>query len=145
MISMFSLINLQSMLFQIASFLHSCTELQLCSTSGCPYGEDCQYLHYFPGGLRAVQQMAGRSNPAPVPPARNPFAPPPPLRNTAFGPVLKLRMCNKYNTSEGCKFGERCCFAHGRQELGKTVTFKMSVDASIVGIVIGKGGINTGP
>lgn len=117
-----------------------------------------------------------------MPPAGNPVAPPL-FRDSAFSPALKSRICNKYNTAKGCKFEERCYFAHGQQELGKPVvssryapiaarpsmgggepglwghlaphgvrpttifhafaTWKISVDASIVGIVVGEDGVNT--
>ncbi|RCV15071.1 hypothetical protein SETIT_3G029300v2 [Setaria italica] len=91
----------------------------------------------------------------------------------------KTRMCTKYNTVEGCKFGEKCHFAHGERELGRpaymshegppmggryggrpeppppvamgppagnfgaSATAKISVDASLAGGIIGKGGVNT--
>ena len=95
--------------------------------------------------------------------------------------AVKTRMCNKYNTADGCKFGEKCHFAHGEWELGKPIipshdghmapsmggrfaanmeppqptglaaatsfgasaTAKISVDASLAGAIIGKGGMNT--
>ncbi|KAF0915140.1 hypothetical protein E2562_034058 [Oryza meyeriana var. granulata] len=94
---------------------------------------------------------------------------------------VKTRMCNKYNTAEGCKWGSKCHFAHGERELGKpmlldnsmphpmgsmlngqieappmpgpdivppstfgaSATAKISVDASLAGGIIGKGGANT--
>lgn len=117
---------------------------------------------------------------------------PPPSRNVGPRPSLaqpngssqlsvKTRMCNKYNTAEGCKYGEKCHFAHGEWELGKPVapsiddprgiglppipghpgrpmpppipgpissfgasaTAKISVDASLAGAIIGKGGVNS--
>uniref|UniRef100_A0A0D9WAV2 C3H1-type domain-containing protein n=1 Tax=Leersia perrieri TaxID=77586 RepID=A0A0D9WAV2_9ORYZ len=93
----------------------------------------------------------------------------------------KTRMCTKYNTTEGCKFGDKCHFAHGERELckpaymshesamapmggryggrpeapppaamgppagnfGASATAKISVDASLAGGIIGKGGVNT--
>ncbi|KAG6536185.1 hypothetical protein ZIOFF_001234 [Zingiber officinale] len=153
-------------------------DIILSSTSGCPYGEGCHFLHYFPGGLQAVQQLTNLGNPALAPAAWNPVAPPP-FHNGA-SPIVKTRMCNKYNTAEGCKFGERCHFAHGERELGKlsskdapiaapppmggrlgarfdpvppgvdpaasfgaSATAKISVDASLAGAIIGKGGVNT--
>ncbi|XP_074559372.1 zinc finger CCCH domain-containing protein 14-like [Curcuma longa] len=151
------------------------------STAGCPYGEGCHFLHYFPGGLQAVQQMTNLGNPVMTPPARTSVALPP-FHNGLSAPLVKTRMCNKYNTPEGCKFGERCHFAHSEQELGKPVlpsneasiaaplplggrmgprfdlappgvdpassfgasaTAKISVDASLAGAIIGKGGVNT--
>ncbi|KAL5539880.1 hypothetical protein UlMin_043579 [Ulmus minor] len=33
-------------------------------------------------------------------------------------PAVKTRLCNNYNTAEGCKFGDKCHFAHGEWELG---------------------------
>lgn len=134
------------------------------SIEGCPFGEKCHFLHYFHGGYNAVAQMMNL-----------------PLISTAQattqnGPqaVLKSKMCNKYNTPEGCKFGEQCSFAHGDWELGKPIaptrddprtlpppvsgrhappsvattfgasaTAKISVDASLAGAIIGKGGVNS--
>lgn len=49
---------------------------------------------------------------------RNPV-PPPSFPDGSSPPVVKTRMCNKYNSSEGCKFGDRCHFAHGEWELGR--------------------------
>ncbi|KAF7089285.1 hypothetical protein CFC21_092288, partial [Triticum aestivum] len=34
-------------------------------------------------------------------------------------PTVKTKLCNKYNTAEGCKWGDKCHFAHGERELGK--------------------------
>ncbi|KAM1101333.1 hypothetical protein ACFX13_007838 [Malus domestica] len=38
-----------------------------------------------------------------------------------MGPIhLEInRICNKYNSAEGYKFGDKCHFAHGEWELGK--------------------------
>ncbi|XP_054791678.1 zinc finger CCCH domain-containing protein 44-like [Prosopis cineraria] len=118
-------------------------------------------------------------NLAPVTPAapRN-VAAPPPIHNGST-PVVKTRICNKYNSAEGCKFGEKCHFAHGEWELGKPIassvedhravgpiagriapsrmepppgpmasfganaTAKISVEASLAGAIIGKGGVNS--
>lgn len=94
---------------------------------------------------------------------------------------VKTRMCNKVNTEEGCRFGDKCHFAHSERELGRSsvqgpehysprrgrlsaggggfdrspsglgaaasfgasATAKISVDASLAGAIIGKGGVNT--
>ncbi|CAL9191245.1 unnamed protein product [Musa hybrid cultivar] len=156
------------------------------STAGCPFGEGCHFLHYVPGGLQAVAQMNNLGNPALAPPVRNPAALSA-IHDGAPAPAVKTRLCNKYNTAEGCKFGDRCNFAHGEQELGKpkvsstdgpmappmggrpggrydpvrrfepvppstvgaaasfgvSATAKISVDASLSGAIIGKGGVNT--
>ncbi|KAL2540870.1 Zinc finger CCCH domain-containing protein 36 [Abeliophyllum distichum] len=147
------------------------------STSGCPFGEGCHFLHYVPGGIKAVTQMLG-SNPALPPAARNPVVQPS-FPDGSSPPAVKTRLCNKYNTAEGCKFGDKCHFAHGEWELGKptvpshedpramgqmpgrygggrieqtppsaasfgaTATAKISVDASLAGAIIGKGGVNS--
>lgn len=96
-------------------------------------------------------------------------------------PTVKTKLCNKYNTAEGCKWGDKCHFAHGERELGKhtfinnsmpphmgprptthfgppampnpgmstpagfgaSSTAKVSVDASLAGAIIGRGGVNT--
>lgn len=145
------------------------------STAGCPFGENCHFLHYVPGGYNAVAQMM---NLAPAPVSRN-MAAPPPIPDGSSPSGVKTRMCNKYNTAEGCKFGDKCHFAHGEWELGKPVapsqddslamgailsrfpgrieppapapvtgfgdsaTAKISVDASLAGAIIGKGGVNS--
>ncbi|GAB4843784.1 hypothetical protein Ancab_013749 [Ancistrocladus abbreviatus] len=146
------------------------------STSGCPFGESCHFLHYVPGGYNAVAQMMNLGPTIP-PPSRN-VAAPPPVPNGSAPPAVKTRMCNKYNTAEGCRFGDKCHFAHGEWELGKPVapshedpraigavpgrfprneppasglaasfgasaTAKISVDASLAGAIIGKGGVNS--
>lgn len=53
-------------------------------------------------------------------PTRN-LMPPATIPNGLPSPSVKTRMCNKYNTPEGCKFGEKCHFAHGERELGKPI------------------------
>ncbi|KAL5545470.1 hypothetical protein UlMin_005157 [Ulmus minor] len=149
------------------------------STSGCPFGESCHFLHYFPGGYSAVSQMMNLS-PAGPPASRNMTAAPP-APNGSSAPALKTRLCNKYNSAEGCKFGDKCHFAHGEWELNKhaapvhdnprtmappipnrssgrmepqrppgpassfgaSATAKISVDASLSGAIIGKGGVNS--
>ncbi|XP_054801008.1 zinc finger CCCH domain-containing protein 14-like isoform X2 [Prosopis cineraria] len=146
------------------------------STAGCPFGESCHFLHYVPGGYNAVAQMMNLT-PA-VPPASRNFAVPPPIPNGTAPPTVKTRICNKYNTAEGCKFGDKCHFAHGEWELGKPIatsvddhrtmgpissrsasrmepppgpvgsfganaTAKISVEASLAGAIIGKGGVNS--
>lgn len=155
------------------------------STAGCPFGEGCHFLHFVPGGYNAVAQMTNMPNPALAPPARGPMGPPP--IPDIHGPpqsAVKTKMCNKFNTAEGCKFGDKCHFAHGERELGKAImpshdgplapppmgggrmggrleqhppsagtgvpasfgasaTAKISIDASLAGAIIGKGGVNT--
>ncbi|KDP24619.1 hypothetical protein JCGZ_25535 [Jatropha curcas] len=89
------------------------------STAGCPFGESCHFLHYVPGGYNAVAQMMNLA-PAVTPVSRN-IAAPPAVSNGSTQPLVKSRLCNKYNSAEGCKFGDKCRFAHGEWELGKAV------------------------
>ena len=145
-----------------------------CSTSGCPFGEGCHFLHYFPGGYQAVSKMTNLGGTTIAPPGRTTMDGPP-------TPTVKTRLCNKYNTAEGCKWGDKCHFAHGERELGKpmlmdsymptrmgprptghfapppmanpglatpasfgaSATAKISVDASLAGGIIGRGGVHT--
>lgn len=90
------------------------------STSGCPFGEGCHFLHYVPGGFKAVSQMLNLgSTPAhPPAPPRNSGVPPS-FPDGSSPPAVKSRLCNKYNSAEGCKFGDKCHFAHGEWELGR--------------------------
>ncbi|KAM0052244.1 putative transcription factor C3H family [Helianthus debilis subsp. tardiflorus] len=81
------------------------------STSGCPFGEGCHFLHYVPGGYSAVKQLTNVSGPLG---RKAPMQQPPPF--AADGP-LKSKLCNKMNTPEGCKFGDKCRFAHSEVEL----------------------------
>jgi hypothetical protein len=91
------------------------------STSGCPFGEGCHYLHYVPGGVNAIP---------PIPTLGNTFGAAsrkaigftpsvPPLDKPDPGLGFKTRLCNRYGTNEGCQFGDKCHFAHGEKELRK--------------------------
>ncbi|CAD6247709.1 unnamed protein product [Miscanthus lutarioriparius] len=82
------------------------------STSGCPFGEGCHFLHYFPGGYQAVSKMTNLGGTTIAPPGRTTMDGPPTR-------TVKTCLCNKYNTAEGCKWGDKCHFAHGERELGK--------------------------
>ncbi|KAL0404992.1 UNVERIFIED_CONTAM: Zinc finger CCCH domain-containing protein 14 [Sesamum radiatum] len=145
------------------------------SMAGCPFGENCHFLHYFPGGYNAVAQMM---NLAPGPATRTAVVPPQ-TQNGSAPAAVKTKLCNKYSTAEGCKYHDKCHFAHGEWELGKPIiqaqedpraigaipgrfaaraeppvlgpagsfgasaTAKISVDASLAGAIIGKGGVNS--
>ncbi|KAI3982321.1 hypothetical protein MKX01_037854 [Papaver californicum] len=158
------------------------------STSGCPFGEGCHFLHYVPGGIHAVAQMNNLGgNQSHQPPSRNPLRPPPMMADVTSPSSAKTKMCSKYNSTEGCKFGDKCRFSHGDREFGKLIgspyedprvmgipphlmgrmpnryeqqppppqslaaaasfgasaTAKISVDASLAGAIIGKGGGNS--
>lgn len=146
------------------------------STSGCQFGESCHFVHYVPGGYNAVAQMMN------LPPISRVAPPSQPAPNGSAA-TAKTRMCNKYNSGEGCKFGDKCHFAHGEWELNKpmapsyedpramgpgpgpmqgrfggrneplpppaaagfgaSATAKISIDGSLAGAIIGKGGVNS--
>ncbi|GER25043.1 zinc finger CCCH domain-containing protein 14 [Striga asiatica] len=88
------------------------------SASGCPFGEGCHFLHYVPGGIKAVTQILG-NNPALPPNARNPMGPPPSFPDGSSPPAVKTRLCNRFASADGCKYGDKCNFAHGDHELGR--------------------------
>ncbi|KAJ1396033.1 Zinc finger, CCCH-type [Sesbania bispinosa] len=160
----------------IFTFFYS-RKVEMANTAGCPFGEGCHFLHYVPGGYNAVAQMMNLT-PAAPPSSRN-VAAPPPVPNGSTQSSVKTRICNKFNSAEGCKFGDKCHFAHGEWELGKPIalsfddhramgptatgriasrmepppgpaasfganaTAKISVEASLAGAIIGKGGVNS--
>ncbi|XP_027365831.1 zinc finger CCCH domain-containing protein 14-like isoform X2 [Abrus precatorius] len=168
-------LEMESLSTGVGSKSKPCTKFF--STAGCPFGESCHFLHYVPGGYNAVAQMMNLKPVAP-PPSRN-IAAPPPVPNGSALSAVKTRICNKFNTAEGCKFGDKCHFAHGEWELGKPIapsiddhrplgptaasrmsgrveappglaasfgansTAKISVEASLAGAIIGKGGVNS--
>ncbi|KAJ6304160.1 hypothetical protein OIU77_017937 [Salix suchowensis] len=152
----------------VGSKLKPCTKFF--STAGCPFGESCHFLHHVPGGYKAVAQMVNLGPTVTVPAVPNSSAP----------SAVKSRLCKKYNSAEGCKFGDKCHFAHGEWELGKAfvpshndpraagnvpgllggrveppppapatsfgvydTTTRISVDASLAGSIIGKGGVHS--
>ncbi|XP_058738337.1 zinc finger CCCH domain-containing protein 14-like [Vicia villosa] len=170
--------EMQSLSTGVGSKSKPCTKFF--STSGCPFGETCHFLHYVPGGFNAVAHMMNLT-PAAPPAPRNVAAPPHAHAHNGSAPsAVKSRICNRFNTAEGCKFGDKCHFAHGEWELGKpvalsfddhrhagppnvgrmgghrmdpppgpttsfgaTATAKISVEASMAGAIIGKGGVNS--
>lgn len=85
------------------------------STAGCPFGESCHFLHNVAGGYHTVSQMMNLGST----PASRPMSGPPKPNGSTTPSSVKKKLCNKYNTAEGCKFGDKCSFAHGEWELGK--------------------------
>ncbi|KAL8495912.1 hypothetical protein ACS0TY_019871 [Phlomoides rotata] len=79
------------------------------STSGCSFGDSCHFLHYVPGYSAQTQLAKGGNNVVPV------------GRNASFteASTMKTRLCNKINTPEGCRYGDKCRFAHSEVELNK--------------------------
>ncbi|CAA0837475.1 Zinc finger CCCH domain-containing protein 52 [Striga hermonthica] len=170
--------EMDSMSSGIGSKTKPCTKFF--SKAGCPFGENCHFLHFFPGGYAAVAQLMNLTPPAQ--PARTPSGPQP-VHNGSSSAAFKTKLCNKYSTAEGCKYNDKCNFAHGEAELGRPInlqqaheepprlpipvpgptltrfvtrpdppapvsfgasaTAKVSVDASLAGAIIGKGGVNS--
>jgi len=76
------------------------------SIHGCAYGDDCHFSHvYYPGML------------LPPPPAPLPYAYAMGGPQSAGNEKMKTRLCRNFNSPEGCRFGDRCVFAHGEEEL----------------------------
>lgn len=171
-----SLIRYSKILFPIFidPFLFLMYFSKLCSTSGCSFGEGCHFLHYVPGGYKAVSQLSNLGGPS----SRKPTLPPPFTDGPGPAPQAKTKLCNRINTPEGCKFGDKCRFAHtepmsgfsgyedprasgpmgyggsygynpsppglaASANFGASATAKISIDASLAGAVIGKGGVNS--
>ncbi|KAM0887122.1 hypothetical protein ACQ4PT_029267 [Festuca glaucescens] len=86
------------------------------STVGCPFGESCHFLHFVPGGYQAVSKSHNLGHSAVSAPSRGPVDH---SANSHSAPAGKTRLCTKYNTAEGCKFGDKCHFAHGERELAR--------------------------
>lgn len=87
------------------------------STSGCQFGEGCHFSHYVPGGYKAADQFINMGGPiGRKPPMQQSFTDGP-------APPMKSKICNKINTPEGCKFGDKCRFAHSEAEIGGRPSF----------------------
>ncbi|KAL8530173.1 hypothetical protein ACS0TY_007295 [Phlomoides rotata] len=64
--------------------------------------------------------MLGSNPSLPAAATRNSsVAPPASFPDGSSPPAVKTRLCNKFSSGEGCKFGDKCHFAHGERELGK--------------------------
>ncbi|CAM6113687.1 unnamed protein product [Calypogeia fissa] len=98
------------------------------SEMGCPYGDRCNFLHDEPSPQMASK--SGResvvvtvvangggsgSGPAPSPSAGGVAGAGGTLNQRP--PNWKTRLCNKWETTGNCPFGEKCHFAHGTAEL----------------------------
>ena len=118
------------------------------SIHGCAYGADCHFLHTYRPGL-----------PVPPRPAPLPYAY---TMSDAMRPQvnekMKTRLCRNFESPEGCRFGDRCVFAHGEEELrteeantasmGSTYMLQTSIEQAVlvpvpqvhVGAIVGKAG-----
>ncbi|KAL1196896.1 Zinc finger CCCH domain-containing protein 52 [Cardamine amara subsp. amara] len=90
------------------------------STSGCPFGENCHFLHYVPGGYNAAAQL------------------------TNLGPPVAQVSRNMQGPGGAGRFSGRGDQGPGPvSSFGASATTKISVDASLAGAIIGKGGIHS--
>jgi hypothetical protein len=78
-----------------------------------------------------------------VPAASRNMARPPAIPNGST-PSVKTRMCNKYNTAKGCKFGDKCHFAHNEWQLGKPIA-PSHEDQHAMGPMLGRMGARMEP
>eukprot|EP00262_Sarcandra_glabra_P022244 TRINITY_DN9811_c0_g1_i1.p1 TRINITY_DN9811_c0_g1~~TRINITY_DN9811_c0_g1_i1.p1 ORF type:complete len:241 (+),score=31.41 TRINITY_DN9811_c0_g1_i1:144-866(+) len=87
------------------------------STSGCPFGESCHFLHYVSGGLSSLGlsplvSLSAATSAASQRKSAGPIGDP---SVTVNG--YKTKLCNRFNTAEGCRFGDKCHFAHGESDI----------------------------
>ncbi|XP_077226502.1 uncharacterized protein LOC143888461 isoform X2 [Tasmannia lanceolata] len=87
------------------------------STSGCPFGESCHFSHYIPGGLSSLGLAPIVSLSAASAAAAQRKAPAPVGDPSVTVNGYKTKLCNRFNTAEGCRFGDKCHFAHGESDL----------------------------
>ncbi|KAK1353506.1 C3H1-type domain-containing protein [Heracleum sosnowskyi] len=118
--------ELDSLSSGIGSKMKPCTKFF--SIAGCPFGQGCHFLHYYPGGYNAVAKLM---NLEPIPTSQTDA--------NGSSSAVKSRLCNKYSTTEGCKFGDKCHFAHGEWELGKPIP-QSNEDSCDIGAIPGRFG-----
>ncbi|XBH62253.1 hypothetical protein VPH35_116520 [Triticum aestivum] len=109
------------------------------STAGCRFGDNCRFIHYIPGGYVAVEKLGILSGAAPaLPPAQG-----------VENPGKHLSMDNSTQPpTEPTPTGDHALQAQTapdpRKEavasFGASSTAKISVDASLTGAIIGRGG-----
>ena len=107
------------------------------STCGCPYGEGCHFSHYVPGGVSSYTTGIALKTTVKAPSIiAQPSLVAPHVASTTHSANgggganlggFKSRLCKQFGTSEGCRFGDKCHFAHGEREL--KVTSNAHVDA----------------
>ncbi|XP_051142150.1 zinc finger CCCH domain-containing protein 14-like [Andrographis paniculata] len=91
----------------------------------------------------------------PLQPYTNFFRPPGfSYGDSSANQYFKTQLCNKFSALGGCKYGDRCKFAHGLHDLqlqyntqvpglpmsGAPTTVKIPIDATLASRVIGEGG-----
>ncbi|KAM3240889.1 hypothetical protein ACQJBY_054123 [Aegilops geniculata] len=104
------------------------------SAGDCPFGEDCRFLHRVPSGDQEPGQAVAKKM-SKLDLGDDPAQPRAPVSATAPATV-KTRLCKNHGAPEGCKWGDRCHFAHGDRELGKPMgpgsSFKTRLCVSFV-------------
>ncbi|KAL0419640.1 UNVERIFIED_CONTAM: Zinc finger CCCH domain-containing protein 14 [Sesamum radiatum] len=106
----------------IRSTMLPCT--RFFSPSGCRFGDECKFVHHFPGGIKAVTELLGRNPALPAAP-RHPVAP-----SFPDASAIQPLFCYRFNTAGGCMYGSRCYFLHSKHELGRpTMPFHRNLHA----------------
>ncbi|KAI4978299.1 hypothetical protein ZWY2020_014853 [Hordeum vulgare] len=104
------------------------------SAGDCPFGEDCRYLHRVPNGHHEPNQTVTKKMSS-LDLGGDEAQPRTPVSATAPATV-KTRLCKNHGAPDGCKWGDRCHFAHGDGELGKPMgpgsSFKTRLCVSFV-------------
>ncbi|XP_037451782.1 zinc finger CCCH domain-containing protein 14-like [Triticum dicoccoides] len=109
------------------------------SIAGCRFGDDCHFIHDIPGGYRAVEKLGILSAAAPAPPPAQgeekpakhlstDNATPPPMEPTPTGDHAHRAQMEPDPRKEAVA------------SFGASSTAKISVDASLTGAIIGRGG-----
>ncbi|KAL0817208.1 hypothetical protein Bca101_073652 [Brassica carinata] len=92
------------------------------STSGCPFGENCHFLHFVPGGYNPMAQITNMGSP--------------------MSQVSRNMQGGGGGGGGGGRFSGRGESGPGHvSSFGASATAKISVDASLAGAIIGKGGV----
>ncbi|CAH2073808.1 unnamed protein product [Thlaspi arvense] len=90
------------------------------STSGCQFGDNCHFLHYVPGGYNASSHLTNLGQ-----------------------PVSQVSRNMQRSGGPGRFSGRGDPRAGPVSSFGASATAKISVDASLAGAIIGKGGIHS--
>lgn len=81
-------------------------------------------MHFVPGGMQSIGGLAPLSNIGSMggAGARKVVGGVGPDDQGANLGGFKTRLCNRFDTPEGCRFSDKCHFAHGEKELRKSST-----------------------